>query len=230
MLTESMIRASEIRTAGALKDLADQKSAVTASMEEGYILTQYFYDALAAFEKDPVGLRDAYPDMLYAIDLPRELKRASLIQFAAQASPEVLATGRPRRQNSPTLKLAEQKLAIGDIESAQKLAQQVLDEKKEDAGRALFILARASSMSRDPDGARSYFERTIEVSKEPTIIAWSHIYLGRILDLQDKRDDALDHYRAALQAGDSIPEIKTAAQRGLQQPYETAAPAQPQPE
>lgn len=52
------------------------------------------------------------------------------------------------------------------------------------------------------------------------MIAWSHIYLGRIFDLQEERDAALDHYRAALTASASLPEAKAAAERGMQQPYE----------
>ena len=50
-------------------------------------------------------------------------------------------------------------------------------------------------------GARSYFERALEVAHEPKVVAWSHIYLGRIFDLQEDREAALDHYRAAVTAG-----------------------------
>ena len=227
LLTESLIRAIEIRTRKASE--AEQKSAVLASMEEGYILTEYFSDALVAFEKDPAGLRDSYPEMVGAIDVGKELRRAQNVQFAAQASPELVVGVRQRLAiTQPTLRLAEQKLSSGDIAGAQKLAQQALDEKKEDTGYALFILARASSMSRDMDGARSYFERTLEVSKEQKLIAWSHIYLGRIYDLQEDRDSAVEQYKAALNAGDPSPEVKNAAEKGLQKAYEPPR-AQQQP-
>ena len=39
------------------------------------------------------------------------------------------------------------------------------------------------------------------------------------LDLQEERDAAVGHYRAALSA-DQAPEVKAAAERGLKQPYE----------
>jgi len=68
-------------------------------------------------------------------------------------------------------------------------------------------------------GARNYFQKTLEVAREPRLLAWSHIYLGRILDLQEERDAAVGHYRAALSA-DQAPEVKAAAERGLKQPYE----------
>ena len=224
LLTESLIRAIEIRTSKASEE--DQKAAVLASMQEGYILTEYFSESLAAFEKDPAGLRDTYPDMLYQIDLGKEKHRADGIQFAAQASPELVLGPRHKKAVAqPTLQLAEQKLSTGDVSGAQKLAQQVLDEKKEDAGHALFILARASSMSRDLEGARSYFERTLEVSKDTRLVAWSHVYLGRIYDLQEDRESAVEQYQAALKAADPSPEIKTAAEKGLKQAYEP--PSQP---
>jgi hypothetical protein len=38
-------------------------------------------------------------------------------------------------------------------------------------------------------------------------------------DMQSDREAALQHYRSALASGDSAPDTKTAAERGLQQPY-----------
>jgi tetratricopeptide (TPR) repeat protein len=227
LLTESLIRAIEIRTRKTSLD--EQKAAVLASMQEGYILTQYFSDALVGFEKDPAGLQSMYGEIVLAIDGGKVGRQATAIQFAAQASPELVVGTRQRRASlQPTLRLAEQRLSTGDIAGAQKLAQQALDEKKEDTGYALFILARASTMSKDMEGARSYFERTLEVSKEQKLIAWSHIYLGRIYDLQEDRDSALEQYKAALTAGDPSPEVKNAAEKGLKQAYEPPRPAQQQ--
>jgi hypothetical protein len=62
------------------------------------------------------------------------------------------------------------------------------------------------------------------------VVAWSHIYLGRIFDLQENREAALTHYKAALAAGTSLPAAKAAAERGLQQPYEPPASAQQSPQ
>ncbi len=50
------------------------------------------------------------------------------------------------------------------------------------------------------EGARTYFERALETAHEPKVIAWSHIYLGRIFDLKEDRFAALDQYRAAMNA------------------------------
>ena len=62
-------------------------------------------------------------------------------------------------------------------------------------------------------------DRTLEVAREPRIVAWSHIYLGRIFDIQENRTAALVHYRAALSAGDTTPDTRAAAERGIAEPY-----------
>ena len=227
LVTESLIRAAEARTLGSSKSFEERRAEVVEkSMEQGYILTRYFYDALAKFEKGPTGFRDAYGDMLNAIDVRGESKRAGNIEFAGQASPEVLYI--PRHGPDQLLLTAEKRLSAHDPASAQKLAQEALDEQREDPGRALFILAQAATMDRDLPGAREYFQRALDVAKEPKVVAWSHIYLGRIFDLQEERDAAVEHYRAALAASNSLPEAKAAAEKGLEHAYEP--PVAPQPE
>jgi tetratricopeptide (TPR) repeat protein len=172
-------------------------------------------------------MRSAYTDLVGNIEVGKEMKWAAQIQFASQAAPEVLRPARP--QNDNLLLKAERRLAAGDPEGAQKLAQRALDEQNSDSGRALFILAEVATANRDIDGARSYFERTLQTAHEPQLIAWSHIYLGRIFDLKENRDAALDQYRAALTAaGATLPEAKLAAQRGLDKPYEPPVVKQPQ--
>jgi len=219
LVTECLIRAIEARTLPRGPDLeAQQAQLVERAQKQGFTLTPYFYQAMVRFEKDPAGLRNAYSDLLNAIDLHKEQKRAAETQFAAEADPELLHLSRPA--SAAWLQKAEERLAAGDAEEASKLAQQALDEKSGDAGKALFILARAAAKKRDMQGARGYFEKALSVAQEPKVVAWSHIYLGRICDLQEDRAAALDHYRAALTAGANLPEAKAAAQRGLDQPYE----------
>jgi len=225
LVTECLVRAIEARNMGSSKTPETERAkAVEESVQEGFVLTRYFYDALIQFEKGPEGLRNVYPDLLGKVDVGRESKRASQIQFASEAPPELLHLSRPNTER--LLLNAEKRLSAGDPQGAQKLAQQALDENREDPGRALFILAQVATMNRDMHGARNYFERALEVAQEPKVVAWSHIYLGRIFDLQENREAALNHYRAAKTAGGSLPEAKAAAERGLEQPYEP--PASPQ--
>jgi hypothetical protein len=238
LVTECIIRAIEARTqAGAKAPLAVQERAVDDAMSQGFVLTRYFYERLLGFEKDEIGFRNAVPAMLAQIDVRREQKRASQIQFANQASPELLQLARPKE--SKLLETAQERLTAGDAAAAEKLAKQALAEKAEDPGRALFILAQVSLNrhcdqgqatqecgQQRIDGAREYFEQALKVTTEPKVVAWSHIYLGRIFDLQDDdengplRAQAVAHYKAAVGASDSLPEAKAAAERGIQKAYE----------
>ena len=223
LVTECLVRAIEIRTQGNSKTPeALRADAVEKSNEQGYILTRYFYDSLGQFEKAPEGIKDAYLELLNGIDVSKEKKRAAETQFAGEASPEVLSFARPKSQH--LLSVAERRLAAGDTKTAQELAERALNDGHEDAGRALFILAQIGTANRDMAGATGYFERALKATQEPKVIAWSHIYLGRIFDLQERRENALDEYHAALTAGAAMPEVKAAAERGLQQPYEPPAP------
>jgi tetratricopeptide (TPR) repeat protein len=225
LVTECLVRAVELRMTKLPE--SERTQSLDEADKEGYVLTRYFYEALLKFEKDPAGMRNAYPDLVGSIDAGREMKRASLIQFSGEAAPELLHLA--GRKNEHLLLNAERRLAAGDPETAQKLAQQALDEQEEDSGRALFILAQVATANRDMDGARTFFERALESAHENKVIAWSHIYLGRIYDLKEDRFAAMEQYRAALSAaGGTLPEAKQAAQRGLDQPYEPPVAKQPE--
>jgi tetratricopeptide (TPR) repeat protein len=80
-------------------------------------------------------------------------------------------------------------------------------------------MARASSLDGKMEDASSYFEKTLQTSKEPRELAWAHIYLGRIHDIRQERDEAVAQYKAALETGDASAETRTAAEAGIQQPY-----------
>ena len=218
LVTESVIRAIEARlTGGAKGPEAAKEAAVDRDMREGFVLTRYFYEQLQKFEKDPTGLKDSFGDWLYNLYLPKEIKRAQEIAWAKDtSSPEVLH--RTGRQES-LMDQAERQLASGNVLGAEKLARQSMDEN-EDAGRALFLLARAATQRGDMQGAKDYFERTLQASKDPKVLAWSHIYLGRISDITDDRQDALKHYMAALNTADVSTDIKAAAQRGIKEPFQ----------
>jgi len=225
LVTECLIRAAEARMAVRGKSAESQRPAsIDASVKQGYILVPYFYDALAQFEKGPAGLRNAYLELVGGIDVSKEQKQAAQIQFASEAEQEALHLSQPKE--TKLLAEAEQEFSAGDTDGARKLAQQALDNKAEDPGRALFLLAQIATKNRDMQGARDYFQQALGVAHEPVVVAWSHIYLGRIFDLQEDRAAALDHYRAALSAGASLPEARAAAERGLQKPYEP--PGRPQ--
>jgi tetratricopeptide (TPR) repeat protein len=227
LVTECLIRAIEIHTAGNKQTAeAMRTQAVDDAVKQGYILTRYFYDVVAAFEKDPAGIRGAYSGFLDNLDLKKEEKAAAEVQFASAASPEVVRFSRPEERRM--LVTAEKRLAAGDLKGAQELAQAALDKKIGDQGRALFILAEVAVANKNRDGAQDNFQKAIAASKDPTVLGWAHVYLGRILDMKEDREAALVEYRAALIDGEKLPEVRAAAERGLERAYEP--PAKPQPQ
>ena len=225
LVTECLVRAIETRTAGNKQTAeAMRAQAVDDAVKQGYILTRYFYNAMIAFEKDPVGLKGTYGDLLEAVDIKKEERAAAEVQFASVASPELVRLSRP--EDRRLLMTAEKRLAAGDAKGAQELAQQALDKKIGDQGRALFILAQVAVANKNRDGAEDNFQKAIQSSQDPTVLGWSHVYLGRILDMKEDREAAVQQYQAALTAGGKLPEIRAAAEKGLAQAYEP--PAKPQ--
>lgn len=216
LVTECMIRAIEARLTGGEKGPEAAKLAeVDKSMRQGFVLTQYFYEQLIKFEKDPAGLKDSYGIWLTTLSVPAEVKRAKGISWSQAASPDVVPASRTPQS---LVDQAEVQLASGNIAGAERLAHQAINQHQQ-ADRALFLLAR-TALRDDIEGAKTYFSQTLEATSDPKLKAWSHIYLGRISDINDEREEALKHYKAALESGDASPEIKAAAERGLQQPFQ----------
>lgn len=224
LVNESLIRAIEARLA-VPKTSEAGLAYVQRSMEEGFVLTRYFYEALAAFERESTGMKDAYGDLLHDIDVDRERKRVRQVVFAAEATPEVISSAKTYSPPS-LLETAEQKLAMGEVGAAQKIAEQVVQHNNggDEPGRAAFILARIATLSGHMDEAQVDFQQAAQSVHDPRVLAWSHIYLGRIFDIQQQREAALAEYRAALAAGDSAADTKAAAERGLAAPYQPHAP------
>jgi len=218
LVIESLIRAIEARTPSDPKLTEKERMAiVNRDQAEGFVMTDYFYDQLKVFEKGDTGLKDAFPDWLHDIDVEKIRKQASEIQFAAQAEPDVMQAAKQKQESK--IDQAERALASGNPEGAVQLAQESL-AANEDPGRCYFVLARAASLGGNMDTAKEDFEKAASAANDPRTKAWSHIYLGRILDLQDEREAAVEQYKAALNVSDISPDTRSAAERGIQSPYE----------
>ncbi len=195
-------------------------------MAQGYVMTAYFYEQLTHFEKDPASLKDTIGELVYGMDVDHEEHRAKQVTFDAQADQDILRRTAARRLTG--LDLAEARLASGDYATASALARQslVLAPKEDsakadpgDIGRANFILARAAILTGHPDEAITGFQRAVASAKETRILAWSHIYLGRILDLDCRRDEAVSEYKSALAVRDGQQDTRLAAERGVKAAY-----------
>ncbi len=198
---------------------AVRNAAVAHDMAQGFVLTQYFYNQLIEFEKSPASLQDTIGEMVYSIDVPAEVSRARHIQFDTEADPEILQRSQPRELTG--LDLAEARLADGDIAAARAIAEKVLADHTgtpasiAQCAHADFILARVALMSGHPQQALEDFQKTLATSKVNRQLAWSHIYLGRMLDLECNRPAALAEYKQAMAVRDWQQDTRLAAERGL---------------
>jgi hypothetical protein len=196
---------------------------VNHDMTQGFVLTQYFYESLIQFEKDPASLTDTIGEMVYSMDVDQQVHKASHIEFDKEADGDVLTRSKPRKLTG--LDLAEARLAAGDVATAGAMARQALAVRGDsldtvaDNARANFILARVAIMTGHPEDAINDFQKTLATSKEPRLVAWSHIYLGRMLDLDCKRDEAMAEYKEALASRDGQQDTRLAGERGVKTAY-----------
>lgn len=205
------------------KQEAVRVAAVRHDLTQGFVLTQYFYEQLQLFEKDSVSLRDTIGEMVYSMDVSQQVHRARQTEFDQHVDGDVLTQNKPRVLTG--LDLAETRLEAGDLATASALARQALTvhdsslESAAEAARANFIMARAAILSGHAPEAVDRFQKTLATSKDPRQLAWSHIYLGRMLDLECKRDEALSEYKLALQNRDGAQDTRLAAERGVKAAY-----------
>jgi hypothetical protein len=207
---------------------------VQHDMRQGFVLTQFFYEQMIQFEKNPISLKETMGEIVYGMDVDQQVHRARQIEFDKVADEDVLQRSKPRKLTG--LDLAEARLSTGDVPAAIAMAQKVLASQTDtvssvaDAARAHFILARADLLSvhpgESPDDADrtigeavAQFQQTLQTSKDQRLLAWSHIYLGRVLDLECKRDQAVSEYKAALEVRDGQLDTRLAADRGVKAAY-----------
>lgn len=196
---------------------------VQHDMAQGYVLTQYFYEQMLQFEKNAQSVSSAIGEMVYGMDVDQQVHRARETEFDKVADEDVLQ--RPVAVRLTGLDLAEQKLSQGDTATAAELAQKAIAADNGTpaavaaAARANFILARVSLMTGKPQEAFDEFHKTVATGKDPRILAWSHIYLGRMLDLDCRREEAVAQYKDAMANRDGALDTRVAAEHGEKTAY-----------
>lgn len=217
--TECLIKAAEIR----LQRLTATRAAeiVDAAEKQGFVLTRYFYDALAQFEQVEPSIKLYFPELIQPINVASELARLEQVEFAQRAA----TLAQPVTTLEALLRDAENAIAAGDYARARQSFRVVLERYGADQPRALYGLAVVAGLERDWALAKQYFLRTLEKAQDPVVLAWSHVYLGRIYDVEGNRALAMGEYEEALRTGAPSPEVQQAARRGLEKPFGPARPA-----
>jgi tetratricopeptide (TPR) repeat protein len=208
---------------------AARRAAADLAMRQGWVLTGYFYDRFAEMERDGVSLKDDIGQIVYGMDVERERQHDSHIAFLPETTHDVLRRT-PRKLAG--LDLAEVKLMKGDKDGANQIAASVLADPAGDHARANYLIARIDLLDQHPDDAVAHLRAALDTSKDPRTLAWCHIYLGRLYDMQQEPDRkrAIAEYRLALNLRDDRPDTKIAAESGLRAPFappkrDTAVPS-----
>ena len=231
--TECLIRAVELR----LRRMspAELEAALAEADSSGYVLERPLVRQLQSFEKAEPAMHYYFPDLVRGIDLAAEQKRVQGIQFAAAEAPE-------KAEDPGTEQMAElrrwlgqgdRQIALQDAQGAAATFEGIL-QKYPNLPRALYGLAVASVLQGNGERAKDLFEKLVAapaqtpahqpagMAGDPGILAWSHVYLGRIHDLQGDRELAVKEYRAALAVQGAPEAARLAAQNGVAAVYKPA--------
>jgi len=207
---------------------------------EGYILVRPLVAQLKKFEHSEPAMSLFYPELLSGIDVDDEKKRFENFAFAPiEAAPAPTAAGpvAPVSQIDAWMAEGDRQIADQNPAGAQAAFEKVLAQ---DPGRAqaIYGLAVSSVMMRQVEKAQGLFERLTGEGVRgsvappappgvtPDLLAWSHIYLGRIHDVLDERDQAVAEYQAAINVQGAPEGARQAAKRGLNAGFQSP-PASP---
>jgi tetratricopeptide (TPR) repeat protein len=153
-------------------------------------------------------------------------------EAAPAASPHgaVAATAASADPVEQSLAEGQRQISARNGSAATSSFERVLAAHPDDL-RATYGLAVASALSGKPDRARELFSKVIAASKaspaenaarpDPANVSWSHIYLGRMYDVEGQRDLAVAEYQEALGVAGAPESARTAAQRGMDAAYQT---------
>jgi tetratricopeptide (TPR) repeat protein len=232
LFDECLVRAAELR----LEKLpADRLESILHQDDRtGFILVRPLYQQMIVFERSEPAMTFYFPSLVQGINLNAEVQRFQNFQFA-DASEKIDPGGVTGEGEANASELAlEQELLHGDRQIATQdgkgaaaTFQEILTEHP-NLPRAVYGLAIASVLEGQGQKAETLFEQIVHTpvnsvnspsAPGPDILAWAHVYLGRMNDLRGNRQQAQDEYRAALAVSGAPEQARVAAQRGLNMPY-----------
>lgn len=124
------------------------------------------------------------------------------------------------------IRRGEQLVEIGEFAEALKEYQKALDVNRY-SSLAHFRIAEVFFLQRNYQAAANEFREALNGDLEPKWTeVWSHINLGKIFDITDQRERAVNEYNLALRTKDNTQGAQEEAARYLQKPYERPAQSQ----
>jgi tetratricopeptide (TPR) repeat protein len=217
LATESLIKAVEAR-------LDRKPETVTEALRQGYILTPYFAEALPAFEKQEQAMLFYFEEMAKAIELKKEDARLAQVEFDKEARVRAVKSPPPPPPPPPTgaaksLEDAEQLYRARDLDKSKEQYLNVLQQTEDKTvhAQAYYGLARIAVLQKDPEVAERLFQKTLDSTPDAQVKAWSLVYLGRLEDAAGDHEQAVKHFRSALDVKDASAAARQAAEQGVQQ-------------
>jgi hypothetical protein len=239
---ECTVRAVELKLKKASP--GERESALEIDDADGYVLVRPLYAALTKFEQSEPGMKLYFPDLVRSIDVATEQKRVATIKFpradAKRDSTQAEVVAR-RRQAAPTtvpndaeaiaaLTEGEQRIAEKNPRAAEASFQKVL-VKYPDQPRAWYGLGVVAMMEQDGTRAKEVFGRLTSgehaATQDPLVLAWSHVHLGTIYDIEGHPDRAKVEYEAALAVEGAPEKARQAASKALSAVSGAKSPERP---
>lgn len=230
--SECTVRAVELK----LRRLVpgELENALSKDDGNGLVMVRPLYKALDLYEKSEPSMKNFFPDLVRSIDVKIEQTRVAALQYAPaenryaeqQAlSSEEVARRHPAITTVPNdqeaiaqLGEGERRLAERNPRAAEASFKNVL-AKYPDQPRAWFGIGVVAMMDHDGERAKSVFGRLTTGDKaatqDPMVMAWSHVYLGRVYGDEGQLDRAKAEFQAALQVSGAPTQALQAAQKDL---------------
>ena len=229
-VAECTVRAVELK----VKRISpgEREAAMNIADADGYVLVRPLVTALTKFEQSEPAMKLYFPDLLRSIDVGAEQKRIATIKFAprgenvAATEKEILARHKAIAPttipNDPdaiaALTEGERRIAEKNPRAAEASFQRVL-VKYPDQPRAWFGLGVVAMLEQNGPRAKEVFGRLTTgehaATQDPMVLAWSHVHLGTIYDIEGQLDRAKSEYEAALAVEGAPEKAKQAATKAL---------------
>jgi tetratricopeptide (TPR) repeat protein len=231
--SECTVRAVELK----LKRISpsERDAALNANDADGYVLVRPIYRELTKYGQSEPSMKLYFPDLVRAIDLKVEQPRVASITFAEAlpeerqaeelSNEEVARRKRPVPTTIPNdqdaiaaLTEGERRLAEKNPRAAEISFRRVL-AKYPDQIRAWYGMGMVAILDHDAVRAKEVFGRLTvgehAASADPMVMAWSHVYLARILEDEGQVESAKAEYQAAITVQGAPTQAQQAAQKGL---------------
>jgi tetratricopeptide (TPR) repeat protein len=240
--SECMVRAVELKLK---RDSPGEKEALLRVDDSaGLVMVRPLFAALTGFEKSEPSMKIYFPELVRGIDLKAEQARVAALVYARAGSQEqaeklseedlskrrgAAVTTVPNDQEMlSALTEGEKQIAAKNARGAETSFKAVL-AKYPDQIRAWYGLGLVAVLDEDSARAKEIFGRLTTgenaATQDPMVLAWSHIWLGRILASEGQLEQAKNEYQLAIDVKAAPAQAEQAAKRGMSD-LETRKPAE----